>query len=261
MIVDTHCHLGDAAFDDDRAAVVARARAADVGHVVIVAESAPATVRARALAAGLGWSATAGVHPHEARQWNADARAVVEDALDDPVVVAVGETGLDYHYDFSPRADQRRAFADHLALGARFGRAVVVHAREADDDLAAMLRDTAGHGPTVVLHSFSAGSAVRDAGLAVGAYFSFSGMITFRNWTCDDVLTACPDDRLLVETDAPYLAPVPHRGRRNEPAYVRQVVDRLAAVRGVPADDIIRISTANAARCFGPRVASPPLEP
>ena len=261
MIVDTHCHLGDAAFDDDRAAVVARARAADVSHVVIVAESAAATERARGLAAAYGWSATAGVHPHEARHWDADARAVVEAALDDPAVVAVGETGLDYHYDFSPREDQRRAFADHLALGSRVGRPVVVHAREADDDLAAMLRETGAHGPAVVLHSFSAGPAVFDAGLSVGAYFSFSGMITFRNWAHDAVLAACPEDRLLVETDAPYLAPVPHRGRRNEPAYVRQVVERLAAVRGVPVADIIRISTANAARCFGPRVASPPLEP
>jgi len=261
MLVDTHCHLGDAAFDEDRAAVVERARAADVGHVVIVAESALATDRARALAATYGWSATAGVHPHEARHWDAGARAVVEAALEDPMVVAVGETGLDYHYEFSPRTDQRRAFADHLALGTRFGRPVVVHAREADDDLAAILRDAGPDGPTVVLHSFSAGPTVFEAGRAVDAYFSFSGMITFRNWKREEYLTACPADRLLVETDAPYLAPVPHRGRRNEPAYVRHVVERLAAVRGVPAADIIRLSTANAARCFGARVATPLREP
>jgi len=261
VLVDTHCHLGDAAFDDDRDAVVARARAAGVGHAVIVAESAAATEGARRLAAAYGWSATAGVHPHEARHWTAESRAVVEAALNDPAVVAVGETGLDYHYEFSPRADQRRAFADHLALGRRHGRPVVVHAREADADLAAMLRDTPPGEPTVILHSFSAGPDVFDAGLAVGAYFSFSGMITFRNWSRDEALTACPADRLLVETDAPYLAPVPHRGRRNEPAFVRQVVDRLAAVRGVPAADLTRLSTANAARCFGPRVALPLSEP
>ena len=261
MLVDTHCHLGDAAFDGDRAAVVARARAADVGHVVIVAESAPATARARTLAAAFGWSATAGVHPHEARHWDASARAVVEAALEDPAVVAVGETGLDYHYDFSPRADQRRAFADHLALGMRFGRPVVVHAREADADLTAILRETGPGGPTVVLHSFSAGPAVFEAGRAADAYFSFSGMITFTNWSRVEYLTACPADRLLVETDAPYLAPVPHRGRRNEPAFVRQVVERLAAVRGVPVADIIQLSTANAARCFGPRVALPTRKP
>jgi TatD DNase family protein len=258
VLVDTHCHLGDAAFDDDRADVVARARAAGVAHVVIVAESPEATRRARGLAAEYGWSATAGVHPHEARRWDAAAREAVDEALADPTVVAVGETGLDYHYEFSPREDQRRAFADHLELGRRAGRPVIVHAREADDDLAAMLRESPPGHPTLVLHSFSAGPAVFETGLAVGAYFSFSGMITFRSWTRGDVLTACPADRLLVETDAPYLAPVPYRGRRNEPAYLRQVVERLAAVRGVPAADIIRLSTANAARCFGPRVASPP---
>lgn len=257
MIVDTHCHLGDAAFDEDRPEVVARAREAGVGHAVIVAESAAATARARTLAADVGWSATAGVHPHEARHWDAEARETVEAALADPAVVAVGETGLDYHYDFSPRPDQRRAFADHLALGSRFDRPVVVHAREADDDLAAMLRDVGPDGPTVVLHSFSAGPAVFAAGIAIGAYFSFSGMITFKNWRREDLLRACPADRLLVETDAPYLAPVPHRGRRNEPAFVGLVVESLARARGVSAADLASLSTANAVRCFGPRVASP----
>ena len=261
MLVDTHCHLGDAAFDEDRADVVARARAAGVGHVVIVAESAAATVRARMLAAQYGWSATAGVHPHEARHWDAAARVTVEEALADSAVVAVGETGLDYHYDFSPRSEQRRAFADHLELGARFGRPVVVHAREADDDLAAMLRDAGRAAPTVILHSFSAGPAVLDAGLAIGAYFSFSGMITFRNWRRPEILAACPADRLLVETDAPYLAPVPHRGRRNEPAYVQQVVERLAQARDMAPDALGTTTTANAIRCFGPRLTSAPLTP
>jgi TatD DNase family protein len=258
VLVDTHCHLGDTAFDEDRAAVVARARAAGVAHVVIVAESAEATARARALAAAYGWSATAGVHPHEARRWDAAARAAVEEALADPAVVAVGETGLDYHYDFSPRTDQRRAFADHLELGARFGRPVVVHAREADDDLAAMLREAGPAAPAVVLHSFSAGPAVLEAGLAIGAYFSFSGMITFRNWRRPEVLTDCPEDRLLVETDAPYLAPEPHRGRRNEPAYVLQVVERLAQARGGSPAALGATTTRNAIRCFGPRLTSAP---
>jgi TatD DNase family protein len=261
VIVDTHCHLGDAAFDDDRADVVSRARAAGVGHVVIVAESPEATARARRLAAEYGWSATAGVHPHEARCWDPAVRATVEEALADPVVVAVGETGLDYHYDFSPRVEQRRAFADHLELGARVRRPVVVHAREADDDMAAMLREAGPAGPTVILHSFSAGTGVLDAGLEIGAYFSFSGMITFRNWRRPEVLTACPDDRVLVETDAPYLAPVPHRGRRNEPAYVQQVVERLAQARGLSPEALGATTTSNAIRCFGPRLTSAPPTP
>jgi TatD DNase family protein len=256
VLVDTHCHLGDAAFDEDRAETVARARAAGVGHIVIVAETTEATARARRLAAEHRLSATAGVHPHQARHWDAAAREAIEAALADPAVVAVGETGLDYHYEHSPRADQRRAFADHLAIAAAHGRAAVVHAREADADLAAILRDAGRGGPRIVLHSFSAGRLVLEAGLEIGAYFSFSGMITFRNWQGRDAVAACPPDRLLVETDAPYLAPVPHRGRRNEPAFVRRVAERLAELRAVTVPEIESLSTLNAARCFGPRVAS-----
>src|SRR5205807_1868328 len=153
-----------------------------------------------------GLSATAGVHPHEARSWSADAAARLRDLLALPEVVALGETGLDYHYDHSPRDDQRRAFEAQLRLAAEAGKPVVVHAREADDDMAAMLEDAAG---AVGLHACSSGTKVFAAGIGMAAYFSFSGMITFKNWTMNDRLTACPPDRLLVETDAPYLAPVP----------------------------------------------------
>lgn len=256
MLVDTHCHLGDAAFDEDRADVVARARATGIAHTVIVADSPDATDRARAVAATTGWWATAGVHPHEARGWNPPVRTRITDALADPTVVAVGETGLDYHYDHSPRPDQRRAFEDQLELGARHGLPVVVHARSADDDMTAMLRGLEPGHPVVILHSFSAGAAVLEAGLTIGAYFSFSGMITFRNWHGHDAVGRCPADRLLIETDAPYLAPEPHRGHRNEPAFVRQVADRLAELRGVPAADIDHLTTMNAMRCFG-RIAQP----
>ena len=257
MLVDTHCHLGDAAFDADRGDVIARARDAGVGHIVIVAESAPATVRARTLAAGHGLSATAGVHPHEASTWGPEVRAAVEEALDDPAVVAVGETGLDYHYDHSPRDVQRRAFADHLALAAEHDLPVVVHARDADDDMAAMLREHGADPPAVILHSFSSGAPVFEAGLEIGAYFGWSGMVTFRNWTLEDRVAACPVDRLLVETDAPYLAPVPHRGRRNEPAYVREVATRVAALRDLTPAALADHTTANAVRCFGSRLTSP----
>jgi TatD DNase family protein len=257
VLVDTHCHLSDAAFDDDRGEVLARARAAGVGHVVVVADSLTATTAARALAAAAGLSATAGVHPHNASDWTPAAHDAVADALADPAVVAVGETGLDYHYDRSPRDAQRRAFEAQLGLAAARGKPAVVHAREADADMAAMLRAAAGpDGPVVVLHSFSAGADVLEAGLATGAYFSFSGMITFRSWSQADVVAACPADRLLVETDAPYLAPAPHRGKRNEPALVRRVAERLAELRGTTVADIERLTTSNAARCFGARIAS-----
>lgn len=256
MLVDTHCHLTDSQFDLDRAAAVERARTAGVSHIVVVAESAAAVERARECASAFGLSATAGVHPHEASSWTADVAGRVAAALEDPVVVAVGETGLDYHYDHSPRDVQRKTFAAQLELGARFGRAVVIHAREADDDIAAMIRDAAC---PLILHSFSSGPAVFEAGMDAGAYFSFSGMVTFRNWNLTDRVKACPADRLLVETDAPYLAPVPNRGRRNEPAFVRDVAAKVAELRGENPDDLARQTTLNAARVFGNRVL--PREP
>ena len=254
MLVDTHCHLGDPGFDGDRPEVLARARAAGVEHVVVVAESAEATDRAIVLGREPGLSATAGVHPHSASSWTPDVARRISEALANPAVVAVGETGLDYHYDHSPRAAQRAAFTAQLELAADHAKPVVVHAREADDDMAAIILDWGRRVPALVLHSFSSGSKVWDAGMAVGAYFSFSGMVTFRNFRLLDCLTGCPPDRLLVETDAPYLAPVPHRGKRNEPAYVPHIAARIAECRGETPDAIANRTTANAERCFGPRV-------
>jgi TatD DNase family protein len=256
VLIDTHCHLGDPAFDLDREAVLDRARAAGVGHVVIIADSADATDRAISLAHTFGLSATAGVHPHEASSWNVEVAERIVAALSDPAVVAVGETGLDYHYDHSPRDVQRRVFAEQLQLAAEFKKPLVVHARDADDDIAAMITEWGTGVPAIVLHSFSSGPAVFEAGRGIGAYFGWSGMVSFKNWKLADVVTACPAERLLIETDAPYLAPVPHRGKRNEPAYVREVAERLAELRGVPLDEMINQTAQNAARCFGERVSN-----
>ena len=257
MLIDTHCHLGDAAFDPDRDAVLERARGAGVGHVVVVGTTVEDSERALALArARPGLSATAGVHPHEAKTWSPQAAAHLEALLALPEVVAVGETGLDYHYDHSPHDAQRRAFDAQLALAAGLGKPVVVHAREADDDLAPLIREWGGRVPALVLHSFSAGPNVFDAGLEVGAYFSFSGMVTFRSWKLTESLVTCPADRLLVETDAPYLTPVPHRGRRNEPAFAREVAQALAGARAEPYDAVVRLTAANARRVFGAGVAA-----
>ena len=256
-IVDAHCHLGDAAFDPDRDAVLARAGAAGVGHVIVIGTTLADSERAAALARGrAGLSATAGVHPHEARDLSPESGGRLKALLALPEVVAVGETGLDYHYDHSPRAAQRGAFEAQLALAADLGKPVVVHAREADDDLAAILREWGPRVPAVVLHSFSSGPRAFEAGMATAAYFSFSGMITFKNWKLQDVVTACPADRLLVETDAPYLAPVPHRGRRNEPGFVRDVALALAGARGAGFDDVVRQTTENARRVFGAGTAT-----
>ncbi|MEX0690333.1 MAG: TatD family hydrolase [Gemmatimonadales bacterium] len=254
MLVDTHCHLGDAAFDADRAEVVARARAAGVGAAVIVADTIAASHTAARLATEFGLTATAGVHPHAAATWSAGSEVELEQALTAAGVVAVGETGLDYHYDFASREAQRAAFEAQLALGATTGKPVVIHARKADDDMAAILREW-GARARLILHSFSSGPGVFEAAMEAGAYVSFSGMVTFRNWDGAAYVTACPSDRILVETDAPYLAPAPHRGRRNEPAWVTEVARRVAELRDTPPEMIATITTANAIRCFGSAIA------
>jgi TatD DNase family protein len=163
-------------------------------------------------------------------------------------VVAAGEMGLDYHYDHSAPAAQRAAFEAQLALARAAGKPAVIHAREADDDVAAILR--AHPDVPAILHSFSSGPGLLRAGLDLRHYVSFSGMVTFRNWQLDQAILDTPLDRILVETDGPYLAPVPHRGRRNEPAFVRQVAERIAAVRGLPVEQLIAATAANAARVF-----------
>ncbi len=255
MLVDTHCHLGDPAYAGDLDQVLFRAGESGVGHVIAVGESPEAAERALALSRShAGLSATAGVHPHVASSWSADTAAWLGAALAQAEVVAAGEMGLDYHYDHSPREVQRAVFDEQLGLAAAAGKPAVIHAREADLDVAAILNNHPS--ATVVLHSFSSGRSLLEAGLALGHYVSFSGMITFRSWAADDLIRLVPHDRLRVETDGPYLAPVPHRGTRNEPAFVRQVAARLAEVLGLELDRCIALTGANAARCFGPRLTT-----
>ncbi len=256
MLVDTHCHLADAAFDAARDEVAARAWDGGVGHIVVIGETPAAADRALALAsADPRISATAGMHPHTAREWTAESAGWLRGRLADSRVVAAGEMGLDYHYDHSPRDVQRAVLDAQLGIAGEAGRPAVIHAREADDDVAAALR---GHPRTVcILHSFSSGMELLRTAVALGHYVSFSGMITFRSWMLDDAIRETPADRLLVETDAPYLAPVPRRGRRNEPAFVAHVAARIAAVLGVGVEEAVAITGANARRVFGSRVGTP----
>jgi TatD DNase family protein len=258
MLVDTHCHLADAAYDPDRAEVLERAWAAGLAHVVVIGESPAASDRALALAAAdPRLSTTAGIHPHDARGWDPGAEAWLRGRLRHPRVAAAGEMGLDYHYDHSPRDRQRAAFEAQLALAGEAGKPAVIHAREADDDVADVLHGQPG--VTAILHSFSSGPRLLRAGLVLRHYVSFSGMVTFRNWRLDEAVRETPLDRLLLETDGPYLAPVPHRGRRNEPAFVRRVAERIAEVRGLPPEELMARTAENAARVFGlqlPRVES-----
>ena len=250
-LIDTHCHLGDPAFAPDREAVVDRMRAAGVGRALVV-ESDLARLAATADWVGRtpGLALATGCHPHDASAWNDPLRDRLAALWHGGSVAAAGEMGLDYHYDHSPREVQRRVFSAQLALAVECGLPVVIHAREADDDVAAILREH----PTarVVLHSFSSGPRLREAGLDLGCWFSFSGMITFRSWADLDSVRLVPGERLLVETDAPYLAPVPHRGQRNEPAFVVEVARRLAEIRGVDPDQLAAELTRNAEQLFWP---------
>jgi TatD DNase family protein len=245
---DSHCHLTDPQFAGDLDAVLDRALEAGVHGIVTIASSARDAEAAHALAfRGPIVGCTAGIHPHEAAASDATFGRIVEMA-GWPRVVAIGETGLDYHYDHSPREAQRRSFDRHLALAADTGLPVVVHCRSADDDLRAAL---AAAGPVVlgVLHCFTGGAELFQAGLEAGWYFSFGGMLTFRSFAGMGVIRAVPADRLLLETDGPYLAPVPWRGRRNEPAFLAATVERAAAILGM-APPLLAERTERNARAF-----------
>jgi TatD DNase family protein len=253
VFFDSHAHVADPAFDADRDAVVERARAAGAVAIVCIGESIAAAERAATLAARhrrFVWS-TAGVHPHDAGSFD-EARDVA--AIRDLIrggAVAVGECGLDYHYDHSPRLAQRRAFAAQLSLARELDRPVVVHTREAEDDTRTMALEAAAAGVRGVLHCYTGSAPLAEAALSAGWYVSFSGIVTFKKWDRDDVVRLVPEDRLLVESDSPYLAPVPNRGRRNEPAWVSLTVARVAAVRGVESSALGEVTARNAARLFG----------
>ncbi|MEO5815037.1 MAG: TatD family hydrolase [Gemmatimonadaceae bacterium] len=251
--IDSHAHLADPAFDADRAGVIARARQTGAAAIVCIGESLAAADRAAGVAAaypGFIWH-TAGVHPHDAAEFVAerDVPCIREHVANG--AVAIGECGLDYHYDHSPRDRQIAAFGAQLALARELDRPVVVHTREAEDDTLAMVREAAASGVRGVLHCYTGSIGLAEAALSGGWHVSFSGIVTFRKWTDEALLRVVPDDRLLVESDSPYLAPVPHRGKRNEPAWVSFTVARLAAVRGVEAAALGASTAANTRRLFG----------
>jgi TatD DNase family protein len=243
---DSHCHVQ---YDGVGLEAVARARAAGVDRIVCVGTDAATSAAALELARGVpGLWATAGLHPHDASQ----GVATIEPLLTaQPGPVAVGECGLDYHYDHSPRDVQRAAFAAQVGLAHAHGLALVVHSRQAWDDTFAIL-DSEGVPARTVFHCFTGGPAEAEQCLARGGWLSFSGIVTFRN--AEDVRSAavaCPLDRLLVETDAPFLAPAPHRGQTNEPAFVAVVGAAVASAKGLAPAEVERASAENATAVFG----------
>ena len=259
-MIDSHCHLADEAFATDLEEVVARARAAGVERVLAILEAGNAAEAAQADRLGGLWPETRvsiGVHPHQAHQFADDparATAIVrEQFAATPAARAVGEVGLDYHYDFSPRDAQQAVFRGQVRLARELDRPLVIHTREADEDTLAILREEGGGGVRGVLHCFTGSPALAEAGLALGFHISFAGIVTFpKAGELRDTARRIPIDRMLTETDSPFLTPVPHRGTRNEPAHVARVVDTLAELLARPASDVAQRTAANFHTLFRP---------
>ena len=251
--VDSHAHLAAQDFQPDVDAVVERARLSGARAVVCIGESLRSADSAALLVErypGFLWY-TAGIHPHDAAEFDSgrDIPLLREHARRG--AVAIGECGLDYHYDHSPRDVQRATLAAQLALAAEVGLPVVIHTREAEPDTVAAIGDARAQGVIGVLHCFTGSESLARHALDAGWYVSFSGIVTFKKWTDESLLRLVPDDRLLVESDSPYLAPVPNRGKRNEPAWVSLTLARLAEVRGTSAAELGERTVANASKLFG----------
>ncbi|GAB5461008.1 TatD family hydrolase [Hoeflea alexandrii] len=254
MLVDTHCHLDFADFDAERDELVARAHASGVGQMVTI------STRVRKLEKLLALTerypsvfCSVGTHPNNAdEELDVTADELVQLAEANAKVVAIGEAGLDYFYDTQKPEDQKTGFRRHIEAARRTQLPLVIHSRSADDDMAAILTEETGKGAfPFILHCFSSGQGLADTGVALGGYVSFSGILTFPKSTeLREIAATVPMDRLLVETDAPYLAPKRWRGKRNEPSYVVNTTEVLAEVKGVSYDEIAAITTENAFRCF-----------
>jgi len=259
-VIDSHCHLADETFVADLEDVVRRARDAGVERALVILDAGNATEAAQAVRVEQLWPAvrfSIGVHPHQAHQFADDperAAAVVrEQFAATPAARAVGEIGLDYHYDYSPRDVQHAVFRAQIRAALALDRPVVIHTREADEDTIAILREEGAGALRGVLHCFTGTAALRDAGLALGFYVSLAGILTFpKAAELRETARGVPLDRLLTETDSPFLAPVPHRGSRNEPARVAHVVETLAALHGVDAHELASRTAANFHTLFRP---------
>jgi TatD DNase family protein len=258
VLIDSHCHLDFPDFATERAAIISRARSAGVETMLTIGtrlDEFPG-VRAIAEAHDQVWCSV-GAHPHEAKDHAALAPEDLIALAAHPKVVGIGETGLDFHYDLSPRDIQERVFRTHIAAARATGLPLVIHAREADREVARILEEE--RPPPGVMHCFSSGRALAEAALALGLYISISGIVTFRN--AEDlraIVRDVPLDRLLVETDAPYLAPVPYRGKRNEPAFVAATAAAVAQLKGLEPEALATATSANFYRLFGK--ARPPAQ-
>jgi len=254
-MIDSHCHLADEAFEGDLEETIARARAAGLSGALVILGAGDEAEAARARKVAAVWDAVAfatGVHPHSAGTFAGrapESAAATRAHAEAFSARGIGEIGLDYHYDFAPRDVQREVFASQLALAKSLDRPVVIHTREATDDTFEIL---AAAGVRGVFHCFTGDAAMARRALDIGFHVSFSGIVTFpKAESIREAARLVPDDRLLVETDSPYLAPVPYRGKRNEPAHVARVVEALAAVRGATAAHVAERTSLNFNGLFG----------
>ncbi len=234
MLIDSHVNLHAPQYDGDREAVIARARDAGIGMMVTICDRLSNFEAVRLLARAPDIYCTVGVHPHEAKDYRDLAAQTLIEIAEDPRVVGIGETGLDFHYDLSPRDTQATVFRAHIAAARQTGLPLVVHTREADETMAAILEEEHALGPfKILMHCYTSGAPLAARMAALGAWFSVSGIASFKAaGEVRAVIAGMPGDRIIVETDCPYLAPVPMRGRRNEPAFLPHVLDALAAARG-----------------------------
>jgi TatD DNase family protein len=253
MIVDSHCHLDFDRLREDLPGVLSRARDAGVGLMVTISTRMSTFERVRAIAEKHERVfCSVGVHPHEAAAEGDVSTERLCALAEHPKVVGIGETGLDYYYEHSPREAQEASFRRHIDAARRTGLPLIVHTRDADADTADILSEEMARGPfTGVLHCFSAGPGLAHAAVELGFYISFSGILTFpKAEELRRIAAEAPEDRLLVETDSPYLAPVPKRGKPNEPAFVAHTAARLAELRGLPESELHRLTTDNFFRLF-----------
>jgi TatD DNase family protein len=252
-LIDSHCHIDMPQFDADRDAVVARAREAGVTDMLVVGgvDEEAGYRRALGVAAELGLPASAGIHPHEARLATEETYTELGELARAGKIVALGELGLDFHYDHSPRDVQREVFRRQVRLAVEVGLPVIVHTREADAETADLLEREGAGQIGGVIHCFTGGEELARRALALGFYISFSGIVAFpRAEVIQEVARTAPEDRILVETDSPFLAPPPYRGKRNEPAFVVEVARTVARLRGVPLEAVGRAAAANFRRLF-----------